>query len=133
MDEVRIEGGNHSGQFTPGSIAYIVMHVVVWLTLLVAIPLFVVPEFREMFEEFEIALPVLSEIVVGWSGRTVKQWFIWVPVIFMISIGSGTAMLLMRKSKLRKALKFANLGLMLSVALLLALAIGIPFVAILNA
>ena len=58
------------------------MVVIFTCAILTFIMMFIIPEFRSMFEEFEIDLPPMTELLIAISNRVVKLWFLFplVPI-----------------------------------------------------
>src|SRR3954447_12737685 len=42
---------------------------------------FVLPKFVDIFGQFEVALPVITQLIVAMSDVMRKRWFIWVPLV----------------------------------------------------
>jgi len=61
---------------------------------------------------------------------SVRFWFVWIPLILSGIVGSGVALLLVAKSKLRRGMKIANLIFLVLAGGLFAIALGIPLVRI---
>ena len=63
-----------------GAMIYPVMVVLFTVMILTFIMLFIIPEFKKMFEEFEMKLPVITELLIELSNKIAKYWFM-IPLI----------------------------------------------------
>ena len=59
-----------------GAMLYPVMVVVFTILILTFIMLFIIPQFKEMFEEFGIDLPVATELLIEISNKVTQMWFL---------------------------------------------------------
>lgn len=48
---------------------------------------FVLPKFVDIFGQFEVALPMITQVVVALSDVLRKNWFLWVPLILCAVVG----------------------------------------------
>lgn len=71
-----------------GALIYPAMVVFFTCTILTFIMMFIIPEFSEMFEEFEIDLPAMTQLLVAISNRVVKLWFLFplIPIAVFLFI-----------------------------------------------
>lgn len=78
-----------------GAMIYPVMVVLFTVGILTFIMMYIIPEFQKMFEEFEMELPAITELLIELSVKISKYWFMIpiIPVVFIVFI------LLLRKFK----------------------------------
>ena len=71
-----------------GAMIYPIMVVLFTVGILVFIMIRIIPEFKEMFEEFGIALPAMTQLLISISDRCVKLWFLFplVPILIIVTI-----------------------------------------------
>ena len=71
-----------------GALIYPVMVILFTVGILTFIMIFIIPQFKEMFEEFEIKLPVMTELLIAISDRCVQLWFLYplVPIGIVLFI-----------------------------------------------
>ena len=86
-----------------GAIAYPTFVIFLTAALMAFLPIFVIPQFKEMFEEFELDLPYSTQLLIGlsdtvvWMGVGPGKWllftcmFMLVVVVVAASLGIGTA------------------------------------------
>ena len=69
-----------------GALIYPIAVVLVAIGILVFIMLKIVPTFKKMFEEFDLKLPAITELLIAMSDYVVKYWFllILIPVAFWL-------------------------------------------------
>lgn len=91
-----------AGMRVLGAIAYPLIVVGLTFLLMSFMPLFVVPQFKQMFAEFDLELPAVTQMVIGmsdamlWMAAGPGKWIVLVVVVmllgFMIcaSLGIGT-------------------------------------------
>jgi type II secretory pathway component PulF len=48
---------------------------------------FVLPKFVDIFGQFEVALPMITQVVVALSDVLRKNWYLWVPLILCAVVG----------------------------------------------
>lgn len=48
---------------------------------------FVLPKFVDIFGQFEVALPMITQVIVAMSDMVRKHWLIWVPLIVAAIVG----------------------------------------------
>lgn len=68
-----------------GALIYPIMVILFTICILVFIMIFIIPEFKKMFEEFGIDLPPMTELLIAISNRCVKLWFLF-PLVPMALI-----------------------------------------------
>ncbi|MEI2602114.1 type II secretion system F family protein, partial [Acinetobacter baumannii] len=69
------------------ALRYPIMVVSAMAIALVIINLFVLPKFAEVFAHFKTELPLMTRILLGFSGWTVRWW----PLVVAGLIGAGLA------------------------------------------
>ena len=71
-----------------GAMIYPVMVVLFTIGILTFIMIKIIPEFKEMFEEFGIPLPAITELLISISDRVVKLWFLFplIPIAIILFI-----------------------------------------------
>lgn len=71
-----------------GAMIYPIMVVLFTICILVFIMIFIIPEFRKMFEEFGIELPAMTELLIAISDRCVKLWWLFplVPLALVLFV-----------------------------------------------
>lgn len=69
------------------ALRYPVMVLVAMAIALVVINLFVLPKFADVFAHFKSELPLMTRILLGFSGWTVKWW----PLVLAVGIGGALA------------------------------------------
>src|SRR4029079_7702401 len=48
---------------------------------------FVLPKFVDIFGQFEVASPTITQVIVAMSDVMRKHWFIWIPIMLCIVVG----------------------------------------------
>ncbi len=73
-----------------GAMIYPVMVVLFTIAILSFIMVWIIPVFKDMFEEFELKLPALTQLLISISSRFVNLWFLFplipIAVILFISL-----------------------------------------------
>jgi len=104
-----------------GALIYPAMVVLFTVLILTFIMIFIIPEFTKMFEEFEIDLPVMTELLIAISKRVVKLWFLFplIPIAIFLFIAlmckfragrMGWHLYLLKLPVMGKLLQKANLA-----------------------
>jgi len=104
-----------------GALIYPVMVVFFTIMILTFIMIFIIPEFKSLFEEFEIDLPVMTELLIAISNRVVKLWFLFplIPIAMFLFVAlinkfragrMGWHLYLLKTPVLGKLLQKANLA-----------------------
>ncbi|MGI9516956.1 MAG: type II secretion system F family protein [Pirellulaceae bacterium] len=104
-----------------GALIYPAMVVLFTVLILTFIMIFIIPEFTKMFEEFEIDLPVMTELLIAISKRVVKLWFLFplIPIAVFLFIAlmckfragrMGWHLYLLKLPVMGKLLQKANLA-----------------------
>ena len=71
-------------------LAYPLMLSAVSGTVLLALVLFVLPKFSEIFADFESPLPVITQVLIGISSELRTRWWLWGAVFSGIAAGGYT-------------------------------------------
>ena len=73
-----------------GAMLYPVMVVLFTIGILTFIMLFIIPQFKDMFEEFGIELPLATQLLIEISNKVTQMWFlaplIPITIVLFISI-----------------------------------------------
>ncbi len=71
-----------------GALIYPAMVVLFTCGILTFIMIFIIPEFKSMFEEFELDLPAMTELLIAISNRVVKLWFLFplIPIAIFLFV-----------------------------------------------
>jgi type IV pilus assembly protein PilC len=71
-----------------GALIYPAMVVLFTCCILTFIMIFIIPEFKDMFEEFELDLPAMTELLIAISNRVVKLWFLFplIPIAIFLFV-----------------------------------------------
>jgi type IV pilus assembly protein PilC len=71
-----------------GALIYPVVIIMVTILILTFIMIFIIPEFQKMFEEFQLKLPAITELLMAISDRCVKLWFLFplVPIVAILFV-----------------------------------------------
>jgi type II secretory pathway component PulF len=55
--------------------------------VVVGLVTFVLPKFVDIFGQFEVSLPMITQVVVAMSDVVSKYWFLWLPVAIAAFVG----------------------------------------------
>ena len=71
-----------------GALIYPVMVVLITTGIVMGIMVFIIPEFKDMFEEFGIDLPWMTQLLIDVSNRCVRLWFLFplVPITILLFV-----------------------------------------------
>ncbi len=71
-----------------GALIYPIMVIFFTVAIMVFIMIQIIPEFKDMFEEFGIDLPAMTELLIAISDRCVKLWFLFplVPIAMVLFV-----------------------------------------------
>ena len=71
-----------------GAMIYPCLVVLFTCGILGFIMYFIIPQFREMFEDFEIELPWMTQLLIDISNRVVQLWFLFplIPVVMILFV-----------------------------------------------
>ncbi len=63
-------------------------------TVIVCLVLFVLPRFSEIFSQYELTLPVVTQMLMGLAGELRTRWWLWLPLV----VGSVGSLLVWRRT-----------------------------------
>ena len=69
-------------------LAYPIMLAAVSSVVLLALVLFVLPKFAEIFADFESPLPVITQVLIAASSELTTRWWFWGPAFFGVCAGA---------------------------------------------
>ena len=71
-----------------GAMIYPVMVVLFTIGILAFIMIWIIPQFQDMFEEFGIKLPAMTQLLISISERCVKLWFLFpaIPLVIVLFV-----------------------------------------------
>jgi type IV pilus assembly protein PilC len=71
-----------------GAMIYPIMVVLFTIGILTFIMIRIIPEFKQMFEEFGIELPAMTELLISISDRCVRLWFLFplIPIALILFV-----------------------------------------------
>ena len=71
-----------------GAMIYPVMVIFATVCILAFIMIWIIPQFKDMFEEFEIDLPAMTQLLIDISTRCAQLWFLFpiIPVAIIVFI-----------------------------------------------
>jgi type IV pilus assembly protein PilC len=71
-----------------GAMIYPVMVVLFTICIVTFIMIKIIPEFKSMFEEFDLDLPWMTQLLIDMSDRVVKLWFLFplIPITIVLFI-----------------------------------------------
>ena len=104
-----------------GAMLYPIMVVLFTIGILTFIMLFIIPQFKDMFEEFGIELPLATQLLIEISNKVTQMWFlaplIPISIVLFISIvckfksgRMGWHLFLLKLPVLGKLVEKANLA-----------------------
>lgn len=130
MGEIVTKKPDRDTRFSQLAILNGVIRFICCFCLFGIFPLFVVPKFSNLFEEFGIELPAAAQFVIATSDRMLKLWFIALPILFSACIVAEGFLLSLPRGVNRKILNWiAWIGLILAVGITLA-SIAVPLITI---
>jgi type II secretory pathway component PulF len=68
-------------QSIKGLLTYPVLLTVISFSVISILVVFVLPRFAEIFANYEVALPVLTRMMLGLSTEMKVRWWLWLPTI----------------------------------------------------
>lgn len=68
--------------------AYPIVLVCVSLTVIASLLFFVLPQFAKIFSDFDTPLPLITQILIGFSEQMVARFYIWVPLAIALVFGT---------------------------------------------
>jgi general secretion pathway protein F len=75
-----------------GAVAYPLLILGLTVFLLVLLPIFIIPVFKTMFLEFDLALPVMTKVLIAtsdfvrWLVSDVGKWFVLAVITFLLIV-----------------------------------------------
>lgn len=63
-----------------GLLVYPVLLTVVSFSVIMTLVIFVLPRFASIFEQYEIALPMVTQLLMGTAEELRTRWWVWGPV-----------------------------------------------------
>lgn len=69
-------------------LAYPIMLAAVSSVVLLALVLFVLPKFAEIFADFDSPLPVITQVLIAMSSEVRTRWWFWGPLLCGIGVGA---------------------------------------------
>lgn len=78
----RVQRGEIRSQRTMRAlITYPVLLMTVSSVVVLSLVLFVLPRFSEIFSQYELSLPVVTQMLMGLAGELRARWWLWVPLM----------------------------------------------------
>jgi type II secretory pathway component PulF len=68
-------------QSIKGLMTYPVMLTLISTSVISILVVFVLPRFKEIFDQYEVALPILTRMLLGVAGELKLRWWFWLPAI----------------------------------------------------
>jgi type II secretory pathway component PulF len=68
-------------QSIKGLLTYPVLLTVISFSVISILVVFVLPRFAEIFAQYEVALPVLTRMMLGLATEMKVRWWLWLPVM----------------------------------------------------
>ena len=96
------------------------------------VPVFIMPIFINMFEEFGIELPGLSILIVNFSSRARMFWIVFLPFSLCAFAGIEFGLFAMPKGTLKTLANVAYWIALICVIGIVCLSLAIPCIAIIN-
>ena len=66
---------------------YPILLLVVSSSVITGLVIFVLPRFAGIFEQYEVALPIVTQMLISFAGELRTRWWIYVPVITTATFG----------------------------------------------
>ncbi len=101
---------------------------VVWLLVLVGGFLIVIPEFKNILEEFGVELPVLSQFAISLSDKANKFSFAFVSLVILVLMIAELGLLSIPRGAIRRNLNKLSWLVLLIAIILFAVTVGIPLI-----
>jgi type II secretory pathway component PulF len=83
-DEIR------SSRTMKALLTYPLLLMVVSSSVILALVLFVLPRFSEIFTQYELSLPVVTQMMLGLASELRLRWWLWIPLVLMMVGGLFT-------------------------------------------
>jgi type II secretory pathway component PulF len=74
-----------------GMLVYPLLLMVVSFAVVTILVIFVLPRFATIFEQYEIALPLITRVLMGIASEARSRWWLWVPLIGAGGVGVAAA------------------------------------------
>jgi type II secretory pathway component PulF len=68
-------------QSIKGLLTYPVLLTVISTSVIGILVVFVLPRFADIFAQYEVALPVLTRMLLGVAGELSSRWWLWLPLV----------------------------------------------------
>lgn len=81
-----------------GMLVYPLLLTVVSLAVVTTLVIFVLPRFATIFEQYEIALPLVTQLLMGMANEARARWWLWVPLIG-VGVAGVVAMVVSEKGR----------------------------------
>jgi type II secretory pathway component PulF len=81
-----------------GMLVYPLLLTVVSLAVVTTLVIFVLPRFATIFEQYEIALPLVTQLLMGMADEARSRWWLWVPLI-VVGVAGVVAMVVSDKGR----------------------------------
>jgi type II secretory pathway component PulF len=81
-----------------GMLVYPLLLTVVSLAVVTTLVIFVLPRFATIFEQYEIALPLVTQLLMGMADEARSRWWLWVPLIG-VGVAGVVAMVVSEKGR----------------------------------
>jgi len=79
-------------------LAYPVLLASISSLVIMALVLFVLPQFADIFEQYDTPLPFLTKVLLGFAEELRTRWFLYIPLA-VLTVGGGIAFRLSSKGK----------------------------------
>lgn len=117
-------------RFSIGAFVNAALRLAVWFMLLVVGLMFVTPEMMNMFEEFGIELPGLTQFVIAMSDRMIKFWFVVLPGAAFMAMGAEAILFFLPQGSNRRILNWIYWLVVVVIVGFFLAAIVIPLITI---
>ena len=68
-------------------LTYPLLLLVVSSSVIMALVLFVLPKFANIFEQYEMTLPAVTQMMMGLASEFHSRWWLWIPTFFILTVG----------------------------------------------
>ena len=65
-------------------LTYPLLLFVVSSSVILALVLFVLPRFANIFEQYEMSLPAVTQMMMGLASELHSRWWLWLPLVFSL-------------------------------------------------
>jgi len=101
-----------------------------WLALMILAPFFILPEFKELFDEFGITLPVMTQLTIAVGDYILRYFILYAIVIVPAVIAWQVLLIVFKQSRNVSKLIVVDWILLSIVTLFLVIALGLPIITI---